>query len=408
MDVQEKSPGHPKGWARAEAALSKVRRNGTPWFWRRLGEEWRQPTTPPGRAFKRAVVRGGGSVLMAASAVPRLMGSGRGHVTLFYDLEVSPITYDFAWALVGAEKLRRERGLDFIRVVVVPGRHGGLRHEEPAYEAVVDAEARKFRVQHIVLALCRALPSVHGVHLCSTRMEATVACALARGPVLPQGYWPAFPSAHDPADILRAPERSESVPLALRATEAALRQVRPWLAHVAGGRRPVTITLREYAFMPQRNSNIEAWIAFAERLDAAAYAPIFVRDTEAALGPIPERMARHVLMPEASWNLELRLALYELCYLNLMVNNGPHGLCMFNGAARYMMFKILTPSVPQTTEAYMRSLGFTIGAQPAFARPWHRWVWEDDSLDVIEREFARMCRDIDGAVASGALRAPVL
>jgi hypothetical protein len=43
----------------------------------------------------------------------------------------------------------------------------------------------------------------------------------------------------------------------------------------------------------------------------------------------------------------------------------------------------------------MATLGFKIGGQVPFATACQRLVWEDDNLDTIEREFAKMIRLIE-------------
>ena len=70
-------------------------------------------------------------------------------------------------------------------------------------------------------------------------------------------------------------------------------------------------------------------------------------------------------------------------------------LCWLNARARYITFKILTEGVPQTTVEYMTFLGFEIGRSLPFANSTQKWVWEDDDVDIIAREFAAMSQIID-------------
>jgi hypothetical protein len=51
-----------------------------------------------------------------------------------------------------------------------------------------------------------------------------------------------------------------------------------------------------------------------------------------------------------------------------------------NARTRLLSFKIITPSVPHTHEAFMRQPG--IGGQLPFAPSLPRLVWRADSLDV--------------------------
>ena len=186
----------------------------------------------------------------------------------------------------------------------------------------------------------------------------------------------------------------------------AQRFVDVWLAPRLDGRRLVTITLRDYAFMTDRNSDTRAWTTFARRLPRDRYLPVFVPDTERTLDPTPEALQGLAILPEAAWSVPLRLALYERAFLNLGVNNGPLLMGALSARPHLLVFKMITPSVSQTTEEFMRRLGFDIGGQLPFATPWQRLVWEDDRLEVIEREFSAMVARIEAAApASPAPRA---
>jgi hypothetical protein len=186
----------------------------------------------------------------------------------------------------------------------------------------------------------------------------------------------------------------------LQAPVQAQRFVERWLAPRLGGRRLVTVTLRDYAFMTPRNSNLTAWTSFARRLDHQRYLPVFILDTERTLDALPAAIEDQQIFREASWSVPLRLALYERAYLNLGVNNGPLLMAALAPRPRILVFKMLTPSVPQTTAEFMRRLGFEIGAQWPFCGPFQHLVWEDDDLDVIEREFYAIQARIESSAPS--------
>ncbi len=332
----------------------------------------------------------------------------RGSLYLFYDLDVSPITFDFCWALAAAERLRKLRRLGSVRVVFVPGRTDGLRLERPDYEAVINKTARRLRLQNILLPAVSLLPSADDATVCTSRREATLLRLLAGRNVYPAPSGPFLPVRPYPLDLLLLARSGEAISLPLRSSAQAFSQIAGSLSGGLGERRLVTITLRDYQYMPARNSNHAAWAAFARGLDGDRYFPVVIPDTANADGPIPEVFEGMLFYADAARDLGIRMAVYESAYLNLMVNTGPHLLCMFNDRCRYLMFKILTESVPQTTEQYMRELGFEIGETPPFSTPYQKWVWEDDDLDVIVREFADMSRLIDASIGRGSERGAAL
>lgn len=379
-----------------------IRSEGLAWVWRRL--RYRTPSTASGRAahtwFRRVL-----GALRAPSRSFRQSeagSSGAGDDTLyaFYDLQVAPITYDACWFAAAADMARRRRGLLRVHFVIVPGTKGGVREERAVYEAAVDVAQRIWRVHNVVIPILTLVPSCTGYTVLPDRRAAESLRANARERVYPEHYEPALPVSHHPSELLRLSPGEPAGIGVLRSPLQGLRYVERWMASRLHGRRVISITLRDYAFMTARNSNLDAWAAFARRLDPANYLPVFVPDTERTLDPLPAVLEGFEVLREASWNVGLRMALYESSYLNLGVNTGPLILATMNDRVRLLIFKLITPSVPQTTEEFMRQLGFQIGGQLPFATPFQRLVWEDDALDVIEREFEAMITSIEGAVGT--------
>jgi hypothetical protein len=213
--------------------------------------------------------------------------------------------------------------------------------------------------------------------------------------VYPAHYEPSLPVAHLPTELLACrSDQNEQIGI-LRSPTQGLRYVERWMGPRLSGKKLITITLRNYGFMPARNSNLEAWAAFAHRLDSARYLPVFVLDTELTLDPLPSALTGFEVFREASWNVWLRMALYESSYLNLGVNTGPLFMCVLNAKTRVLIFKMITPEAPQATEEFLVKLGYRIGGQLPFATPFQRLIWEDDTLETIEREFSRMVDQIE-------------
>ncbi len=369
--------------------LEQLKAGGWRWVFDRLRREWRMPTTPAGRALFRAR-RPRHSPAPAGETKPS------DALYAFYDLAVAPLTFDVLWFLTGADLERRRRGLGSLSLVVVPGPESGVRHERPDYEAVVDRDDRRARIVDIIVPAVGFLPSPRAVMVAASRGEAE-AIAFGAKHVFPGGYEPAMPRFASSRPCLEAARRERADIAVLGATASGLSQADSWLARHDGGRPAIVITLRGYGYMPMRNSNLKAWIAFAEKLDKKRFLPVFVPDTSQPAEDL-SALARFPVCAEAAESVDLRMALYERAYLNLGVNNGPMGLCWLNARTRYLTFKILTETAPQTTKAAMQHLGFEIGKSLPFATPYQRWVWEDDDLDVIEREFAAMAARIDRGV----------
>jgi len=307
-------------------------------------------------------------------------------LTAFYDLDVSPVSYDFAIFLILLEMERRSTGATLPHLVIVPPDDGGFRSDDAEY----DSANKHWRLHNILLPLCAAAPSPLSVTLCRSREEAvTIEKGLA-GSVFPEGYSTARPtSAFMWSHIASASAREESIPH-LRSSPQARRFMKSWLADHCDGRRPVSITLRESSHAVARNSNISAWLDFACSLDKTLYCPVIIRDTEKIFYQPEPSFSGLQTCPLASLHVDLRLALYEMSWLNLGIPNGPTALFWLSSRIRFLMFGMLNTDSPATSAVYIASQGLPHGGQLPHATAYQRLVWEPDKIEVIKREFFSM------------------
>jgi hypothetical protein len=306
-----------------------------------------------------------------------------------YDLGVSPVTFDFATYLAAAEVERRLRGLDGINVIFVMDPQRGVREEKPDYESVVNKDARLWRIRQMLLPMLAFLPSVRNFALCASRDEARAFVTADPGRLYPRDYRLFLPRSPLNRIIHEHAGRGVAIWPMFRASEHGRRLVGEFLAREAKGRKPLVITLRNYSYMPERNSRNADWLAFADSLDRERYAPIFVQDTETVMQPMPADFSRHIVFGAASVNLELRMALYEAAWLNMAVMSGPMELCWYNEQARYLVF-IALGSIGAETEAALIRNGQRLGCDLDFASPYQRIVWARDEVSTLKREFIAM------------------
>lgn len=316
-------------------------------------------------------------------------------LTAYYDLAVSPISFDFAVFLILAELHRRETDSDRLRVIIVPGGQDGFREDDSAY----DIDNKRWRLQNIIIPLTTLLDHEVALEICPNRNAAANLMTRHKGPVFPEGYTVAEPVADFfLSSIVAASARGKAIP-SFRAGPQALRYMSEWLGHQAGDKKPVTITLRESDYNLNQNSNLEAWISFAGDLDLDIYCPIFVPDTAKCFAPQPEPLLSFRTCTVAAVNLQLRAALYELSWLNMMVPNGPGELCRLSDSIRYLYFKVVSGTADTTSTLLIASQGIEIGGQLPHATPFQRLIWEPDDHAAIIREFDTMARRIGDAGA---------
>jgi len=395
LDVAREAGGSLETTAMKETSRKLVngfRSGGFLWLMLTARNELNNPRRSITLGFRRALV----GAKAYADAVRRMIaGTGDATTTqerlfaetlvFFLDLDVSPITFDMASYLAGAEVTRRALGLKDIFVLIVPGRHDGFRLENPEYEDIVDTDARAWRVEHVVLPLLFLLPSVSGFQVCRNREDAALSGRTARN-VFPETYAPWLP--RQPAErIVRDAARSGSCiwPL-FRASPMALKYARKVLDSYAGCEKPVVISLRQYDHMPRRNSDLPVWRDFAETIKLSGFTPIFLIDMEAESTGVVAGLRDQIVLDGAFWNLALRMALYELAWLNMAIMHGPMELCWYNEKCSYVIF-IPVGAAPQCSPEALREQGHEIGSDLPFAKPYQKIVWEADTREALEREF---------------------
>lgn len=369
-------------FSRLALVPGKIRRRGVGWAFRRIDASLVYRL----RALRRRMV--GRIIRLEAS----LVQPSEETFFAFYDLSVYPISFDICWFLVWADLERQRRGLQKLQCVVISIVDHDKRNFPDGYDTVVDRQSRDWRVNNIIVPMIDLVPTSGGTTLCDDRSQADWVSLFAEHE---------FPSAGSIPPTLAMIYRETTAGLVasgsswgLRAHVQGLRYIRGWLEQNAHGRKPIVLTLRQYEVDPERNTCLEDWAQFAHELEADGYFPVIVPDTDKALEPLP-LFDKLTVFQAASWNIGLRMALYQEAYLNMFVNTGPGSLCILNSECRYLFFKVRVGEVPLASEQTLREMGFEVGKTPPFAMPAQKWIWEDDTIDVLRREFTAMVERIE-------------
>lgn len=372
--------------------FDKLDRNGARWFMKRTVRELIRPSTFLGR---RLPVPSSWTYRVFSQPMDRavsLIKKSQQAETLyyFYDLDVEPITYDFIWALCVANAKKKELNLKYLHVLLVPGEYLGMRRELYDYDKIVNHDSRHWRIASILLSGIRLLSESVGVTLCETRSQAIAIMRQAKHRY-PFEYNTTFPIPHAPELVTQYGVTVR----ALRAEAEALKYVSAWLNQNALNKKMVVITLRHYDYVPERNSDTVSWANAACEIEKKGFFVVFVPDLEDALQPKPKCLENFHFFSEACWNIQLRMALYELAYLNLGVNTGPMSLCWFSPKCRYITYKVAVKNVPSVPLSMIVDKGFKPNQNAPFAGNFQKWVWDDDTSAVIVREFYLMCEMIE-------------
>jgi len=382
-------------WHRLAKIPGKLRTHGVAWLLKRIGTEFQRPTTKIGQVLIHLNKSIHQILSFPFRMILRLLLWNKGDsrtVYAFIDLDVCPITYDIVDFLLLATLEQKEKKLDFVHVIVVPGHDNGFKEEEPIFADIYDHNSRRWRLNNLCIPIFDLVPNISGYTICSNRVQATLLWHLAKH-VSPKGYTVLFPKIPRRRELMDRARAGETLLPFLRSPPQATKYVESWLSHVAADRRVICITLRVSLYGPERNSNIDAWIKFARQLDPLEYQPIFILDTDTALSSSKYDFSGMTIFREGAWNVCLRAALYEKAWLSTGVVCGPTELCWYNQNCRYLFF-ISLDALSEERIGLMEESGFDIGQQFIFAEPFQQIVWQADNLEVITNGFEKISKQI--------------
>ena len=270
---------------------------------------------------------------------------------IYYDVFKMPISFDFAGALLGAEMARVREGAEGpLRVAWYLGPENDIK------KALNTPEREQY-----FYGICKPLVRLIGAVEDQGAVDGRQAIECSFRPVI-EGYL-----RGEPLPKLKAPKQYSDT-------------IAEFLAE-SGGQAPVTITLREAAHSPHRNSNLPEWIKFADWLKEQGESVIFLRDTAKAREEIPDQCTCYA----ASENMLVRAALYEHAKANLFVSNGPATLAHFGDRPWLMFIEIQDDHWYRagTTKGFEHFAGIKVGSQLPWARDDQRIIWNRDTFEVI-------------------------
>jgi hypothetical protein len=303
--------------------IRKLRRRGFRWFIRRLREERRAPHYS--------------ATLFTFSAVQSLVGrahhfrskkykAGKDFLAC-YSLSDAVTSYDFAYFLAYADAEARKAGFDDFHVALVQRPLEEVSTQSD--DGVRGPENAFWRLLNIVIPLASLYPSCSGYRIFTSKDS--LSQALEKSKVFPAEYsWDFYPPMQY-AQVVKSLSRNEFG--GFSAPTRGLNIVSEWLAVRDLAPPIVSITIRNRKWDSSRNSNIGEWTRFAKMLREIGCSVVFVPEADTVEKP---GMLWEFEFAEATWNLGLRLSLYEISDLNFIVDNGPAALMHLDNSVKYL------------------------------------------------------------------------
>jgi hypothetical protein len=268
-------------------------------------------------------------------------------MNVYYDLAVSPVSYDILAFLVKARMAANASGAEDLHVNIVPKTDGlgGFARDWGGY----DAEETRWRLWNIVIPACQLA-------------RATVSLLPNR-----EGFAADNVAHHHSKELIAA---GRIAPLS--ASPQAIAYADEYLQGYA--RPVVTITIRETED-PERNSDQRAWYLFMRSIENR-FAVIWLEDSRKQLAKLN------------ALSIDLRAALYQRAAMNLFVANGPSALAWYTGAP-FMVFNCGSVH-GESWKKHWEWLGLPDGKQLPWARARDQsLIYARDTFETISKHFER-------------------
>ena len=312
-----------------------------------------------------------------------------------YDIEKHPISYDIAFFLQASEIYKKINNADdLVTSILWPKDIKNCPGVSKDADLAVNADARSFRIKHVMMQLVDLFESQAVIQVKDRNLpESLFDLSVKNQRIIP---FPPPEVVHHSYYYRLVNENPELVS-GFSASAQAHQYVNDFICSNGLGPKILCITLRQYKFDPQRNSNMLAWEAFLDRVDQKKYSVVVIPDTDQFSRSDSRLLREHVMFTPACFDVDLRFALYERAFLNMFVNNGPGTVAGLNPKIRFLKFKLLAPNVPHCTKEFLLELGYEIGKSPEYMNKFQKWVWNDDDSEILWKEFKDMEKLIESS-----------
>jgi hypothetical protein len=267
-----------------------------------------------------------------------------------YSIAQWTVGYDFFQWLVNVEVIRRREKVEGpLKVYFYPGQDG-------SWENALNNDARK----QMFYKVCRPMvPLIGAVEIDK-----------------PAGRYLDHTKAFSYKTIIQAYRDGIELPK-FQAPASA----RKFIIDKFGDRRPVIITLRETELHSYRNSDTPEWFKFAQYLSDKNYDVVFVRDTRFA----DEPLEHWETVPEASKELDIRMALYEIGRHCFFGSNGPFGLVTISDIPWTVIYPLDNSKSYKynNKNVWESTMGIKAGEQFPWCRPDQRFILKPDTFENL-------------------------
>ncbi len=299
----------------------------------------------------------------------------------FYDMQVSPCSYDFFTFLYSAEVCRIRRGLKSIKLILVKGPNHNFRQDQ-----IRTRSQNETFFQNVIVPGISLLPSCESF-MWLTREEGSL--NLHKEHVFPKGYCTEHPTnEYVGHELVASKIRQDNISF-FKAPQYASAIADQFIDQQIGDNAFITLTIREIQrddANGTRQINQDFWNNTIDRLGSLGFKTVLVRDTANAFGS--KILDGAIEAPIASVHLPTRMALYDKATINLTKNNGPAILQLFGQNSCIYFNEFDENVVSLSSKWFAANYGMASGSQFPMTANNKTFSWElndcNKALDQIE------------------------
>ena len=299
----------------------------------------------------------------------------------FYDMQVSPCSYDFFTFIYSAEICRIRRGLKGIKLILVKGPNHNFRQDQ-----IRTRDQNETFFQNVIVPGISLIPSCESFMWLS-REEASL--NIQKENIFPKGYSTHRPTNEYCGEELAASKIRQDDISFFEAPRYATAIADQFIDQKVGNKAFITLTTREIQrddVNLTRQIDLDFWNSTIEKLNSLGFKTVLIRDTAKAFSD--KILDGAIEAPIASVHLPTRMALYDKAQLNLTKNNGPAILQLF-GKTNCMLFSEFDEDVVALSSRWFADkFGMSEGSQFPMTTKNKTFYWEagdsKKTLDQIE------------------------
>lgn len=301
-----------------------------------------------------------------------------------YDLEVSPITFDFTKFMLLAEHYRQKHGYQQLVVSIVMPSESRLLKMAEKYSNLSDGLiAPSFlikRIKQVLLPLIGLVNSQARHQIIEDRERLYE--HIDNKHLFPPNYKTESPvSTYGLGDIRDLNNLGETLP-SINTDDVTCSEFNSFIVDNAITiDNTLAIFIRQTPYEPWRNSNVGDWLEFAEKRISEGYQIVWFTDVESservADGDLPGVVCDHD-------GIAFKSIFIAKCAASFFVNGGLATLARYNHSAVSATFKMCDVKSPATSKQFWSNRGIVVGEQLGFLSPFHHNDWRQDNIGAIE------------------------